>query len=321
MNVLVLCSPRFNNGTVEERFWPVDKIIISEIKKTGHGATAVLFDKSKPLQLEGYDVAFNLCDGFEDIRDEPIVPSMLASAKIPFTGNTAEIMELSSSKLLIKERLIENGVPTPDFQLFETGDEDLKITVSSESQWIIKPTIGHASSGIEIENVVNTEEKLRKRIKEVIEECKCPVIVEKYIEGREFYIPLIGNKEPIALPFLEIDYSTYEKDLPKILSYKAKWSKNSNVFKNTDSMVVENIDPKLKKKIEGIGKGVYKAIGCAGYASVDVRVDKDNNVYVIDLNPNCYIADDSDFVKSANLMGMSYVSLLNKLIEFAIERK
>lgn len=319
MNVLVLCSPRFNNGTVEERFWPVDKIIISEMKKTGHEATAVLFDKAKPLQLEGFDVVFNLCDGFEDIRDEPIVPTMLATAKIPFTGNTAEIMELSSSKLEIKERLIENGVPTPDFQLFETGDEELKITLDSEL--IIKPTIGHASSGIEIENVVKTEDKLRKRIKEVIQECNCSVIVEKYIEGREFYIPLIGNNAPIALPFLEIDYSTYDKDLPKILSYKAKWSRNSNVFKNTDSMVVENIDPKLKKKIEGIGKAVYKAIGCSGYASVDVRVDKNNNVYVIDLNPNCYIADDSDFVKSANLMGMSYTDLLNKLIELAVERK
>ncbi|HII16144.1 MAG TPA: ATP-grasp domain-containing protein [Nanoarchaeota archaeon] len=315
MNVLVLCSPRFNNETVEERFWPVDKLILSEIKKTGHETTAALFDKAKPLQLDGYDVVFNLCDGFEDIRDEAIIPNILATAKIPFTGNTAEVLHLTASKIAIKEKLIENGILTPDSQTFETGDEEVKIAL--DSQVIIKPTIGHASSGIEIENVVDNEDKLRKRVKAVIEECKCPVVVERYIEGREFCIPVLGNSDPEAMPMLEIDYSTYDEHLPKILSYKAKWSKNSTVFKNTDSVIATAIEPKLKKKIEGTAKSAFKAMGCRGYASVDVRVDKDNNVYVIDLNPNCYIAGESDFVKAAAVKGMTHADLLNKIIDLA----
>ncbi len=318
MNVLVLCSPRFNNETVEERFWPVDRLIISEIKKTGHETAAMLFDKAKPMQLDGYDVVFNLCDGFEDMHDEAIVPNILATAKIPFTGNPAEVIDLSISKLRIKEKLMENGVLTPDFQVFETGDEEIKIALNSQA--IIKPAIGHASCGIEIENVVDNEEKLRKRAKAVIEECRCPVVVERYIEGKEFCIPVLGNENPEAMPMLEIDYSTYDEHLPKILSYKAKWSKNSNVFKNTDSVIAKDVELKLKKKIEGTAKAAFKALGCRGYTSVDVRVDKDNNVYAIDVNPNCYIAGESDFVKAAAEKGMAYADLLNRILELAIEK-
>lgn len=317
MNVLVLCSPRFNKGTTEERFWPVDKLIISEIKKTGHEVTSALFDKAKPLQLDKVDVVFNLCDGFENMHDEAIVPNILATAKVPFTGNRAEVIDMTISKLRIKEKLIEYGILTPEFQIFETSEEELKIPL--DSPVIIKPTIGHASCGIEVENVVDNEEKLRKRIKAVIEECNCPVVVERYIEGREFCIPILGNENPEAMPMLEIDYSTYDEHLPKILSYKAKWSKNSSVFKNTDSGIAREIEPNLKKKIEGTAKAAFKALNCRGYATVDVRVDKDNNVYVIDINPNCYIAGESDFVKAAAEKGISYPELLNKIIELAMQ--
>lgn len=319
MKVLVLCCSKTGNGGNEEQFWPVDKGIISEIKKSGHEITAMIFDKGKNINFSDYDLVFNLCDGFDDMKDEAEIPRMASMAKVPCTGNTAEIIELSLSKLNIKSLLMKNNIPTPEFQVFETGDEELKISL--EAPVIIKPVIGHASEGIEVENVVFDEEKLRKMAKYVIEDCKCPAFAERFIPSREFCIPMLGNEEPAALPMLEIYFPGNLEGKPKMLSYKAKWSKNSNLYKNTDSEIAKTVEEELRKKVEDAAKGAYRALGCRGYATADVRVDENNNVYVIDVNPNCYIAGESDFVKAAAVLGMDHSQLLVKMMDLALEAK
>lgn len=316
MKVLALCSPQIS-AEGEEKFWPVDKQIVAEMRKSGHETTALLFDKKKEIELEGYDVVFNLCDGFEDIKDESLVPKLLAEANKPYTGCTSTAIEACSDKIKAKELLVKAHVPTPAFQIFETGDEELKISL--DTPVIIKPIEGHASRGIEDDSVVSDEAKLRKIAKSVIAECKCAVFAERYIPGREFCIPMLGNEEPEAMPMLEINYHSYEENAPKILSFKAKWSKKSNVYKNTDSIVATEIDPEMKKKIETAAKNAFKAIGCMGYATADARVDG-NNVYIIDVNPNPYIAGESDFVKAAAVLGMDHSQLLDKMMDLALKR-
>lgn len=317
MKILVLCTPQLSNGG-EEKFWPTDNQVIAELKKSGHEVTALLFDRNKKMELEGYDVIFNLCDCFQNIKDDALVPQMLEGAGKTFTGSTSCAIGASADKIKTKQAWIKMNVPTPEFQIFETGDEELKLSL--DSPVIIKPVEGHASIGIEDENVVSDEAKLRKVAKSVIDECKCPVFAERYIPGREFYIPMMGNGELEALPILEINYRLYAESAPKILSYKAKWSKNSNVYRNTNSFIASELEPELKKKIEDAAKGAAKAIGCRGYASADVRFDG-KSLYVIDVNPNPYIGNDSDFVKAAAVLGMDHGRLLDKFISLALESK
>ncbi|MBU2637782.1 MAG: ATP-grasp domain-containing protein [Nanoarchaeota archaeon] len=314
MKVLTLCCSK---SDTDEQFWPVDKGIISEMKKSGHEITAMIYDKGKDINVSDYDLVFNLCDGFDDMRDEVIIPEMAKKANVPCTGNTAETILTSLSKLNIKNLLLKNNIPTPEFQVFETGEEELKMSL--ETPVIVKPEYGHASEGIEVDNVVFNEEDMRKMIKQVMEENKCKALVERFIPSREFCIPMLGNSEPEALPMLEIDFPENLKEgKPKMLSYKAKWSKNSNLYKNTDSFVAAKVDEELKKKIENAATGAFKALGCRGYATADVRVDENNNVYVIDVNPNCYIAGESDFVKAAAVRGMDHSQLLVKMMELAL---
>ncbi|MEW6617729.1 MAG: ATP-grasp domain-containing protein [Patescibacteria group bacterium] len=316
MKVLALCCSK---SDTDEQFWPVDKGIINEMKKSGHEIAAVIFDKSKNFNLSEYDLIFNLCDGFDDMRDETLIPEMAKKANVPCTGNTAEIIMASLSKLNIKNLLLKNNIPTPEFQVFETGGEELKMNL--DTPVIVKPEYGHASEGIEADNVVFNEENMRKMIKQVIEENKCRALVERFIPSREFCVPMLGNNEPEALPMLEIAFPESLEGKPKMLSYKAKWSKNSNLYKNTDSKIANEVEPELKKKIEDAAMGAYKALGCRGYATADVRVDENNNVYVIDVNPNCYIAGESDFVKAAAVLGMDHTQLLVKIMELALEQK
>jgi D-alanine-D-alanine ligase len=146
-----------------------------------------------------------------------------------------------------------------------------------------------------------------------------PVLVEEYIGGREFNVPLIGNKDPERLAILEIDYSQHFENKPKILTYKAKWSKNSLDFKNTYSIIAE-LSKEDEEKIYSAAIAAYKAVLCTGYASVDLRMDESGNVFVIEVNSNCYIAPESDMLKAANYKGMSYDQLLNKIINYALER-
>lgn len=314
MKVLALCCSK---SDTDEQFWPVDKGIITEMKKSGNDVTAMIYAKGKHIELSGYDLVFNLCDGFDDMRDEIIIPEMTKKAGVPYTGNDGETILTSLSKLNIKKLLLKNNIPTPEFQVFETGDEELKMSL--DTPVIVKPEYGHASEGIEISNVVFNEEDMRKKIKEIMAENKCKAFVERFIPSREFCIPMLGNKEPDALPMLEIDFPDNMEGKPKMLSYKAKWSKNSNLYKNTDSFVAKGVEKELITKIENAAKGAFRALGCRGYATCDVRVDEKGNVYVIDINPNCYIAGESDFVKAAAVRGMDHTKLLMKMMDLALE--
>ena len=103
------------------------------------------------------------------------------------------------------------------------------------------------------------------------------------------------------------------------MTYKAKWSKNSLDFKNTYSIIAE-LFKEDEEKIYSTAIAAYKAVLCTGYASVDLRQDKNGEIYVLEVNPNCYIAPESDILKATISKGLSYDQLLDKIINYAVER-
>ncbi len=64
----------------------------------------------------------------------------------------------------------------------------------------------------------------------------------------------------------------------------------------------------------------YRIMGCRDYARVDMRLDKNNNLYVIEVNPNPDISDDAGFARSARAYGLEFDEIINKIVEYALER-
>ena len=275
------------------------------------------------VRAEKPDVVFNLCDdGFRgDYNLEPHVAAMLDILNVPYTGNNYFTIALCQNKARAKDILTYNKVLTPKFQVFTSADR--KLDPELKFPMIVKPIREDGSVGIRERSVVVNEEQLKEEVDHIVNLYKQEALVEEFIDGREFTVSLIGNRRPIVLPVAEIDFAGMPEHLPKIVSYRAKWIKQSIAYKKTPIICpAQNVDEKMAKIIEDAARKCYKIFGCRGYARVDFRYDdKEKKLYVLEINPNPDVSEEFDIAASAKAAGMAYADLIKKIIDFAIERK
>jgi D-alanine-D-alanine ligase len=274
------------------------------------------------IKEEKPDIVFNLCDdGFRsEYTLEPHVAMMLDVLNVPYTGNGYFTIALCQNKARAKDILTYNNVLTPKFQVFTSAER--KLNPELKFPMIVKPIREDGSVGIRERSVVNNEEQLKEEVDHIINLHKQEALVEEFIDGREFNVALIGNRRPIILPVAEIDFTGMPDHLPNIVSYRAKWVKQSIAYKKTPVICPANVDEKTIKLIEETARKCYKIFGCTGYIRIDFRYDtKDNKLYVLEINPNPDISDDAGMARAALVAGISYPDLLKKIIDFAMERK
>jgi D-alanine-D-alanine ligase len=302
-----------------------DALAVKKILETSNEVRILYLNNDifSQIKLEKPDLIFNLCDeGFRgEIKLEPHVTAMFDILNIPYTGNSYFTIALCQNKARAKDILTYNNVLTPKFQVFTSAER--KLNPELKFPMIVKPIQEDGSIGIRERSVVTNEEQLREEVDHIINLHKQEALVEEFIEGREFTVSLIGNKRPIVLPPAEIDFTEMPNHLPKIVSYRAKWVKRSIAYKKTPIICpVVNIDEKTNRLIEDTARKCYKIFGCRGYARIDFRYDeKEKKLYTLEINPNPDISEEFDIAASAKAANMSYPELIQKIINFAIERR
>lgn len=303
----------------EEQYRDIN-IIDSSLEEFGYSVNkvAVGVDTSK-LMLQLKEISpkyiFNLCEEVNNNSwGEIYIAGLMELIKIPYTGSSPACLSLALNKARTKDVLLNQDVIVPRYQVFDSEHVILKDDL--HFPLIIKPLCEDGSFGIELNSVVNNKEELYERIKNRLKEFNGPVIAEEYIEGRELNISILENdRGPWALPVSELDYSTMPEGYPKICSYSGKWDKDSVDYKGTVPVCPANISKELHNKLEEIAIKVYKIMGCSDYARVDVRLDKNETPYVIDVNPNPCISPDSGFVRSSEAYGIDYKNLINAIMK------
>jgi D-alanine-D-alanine ligase len=273
------------------------------------------------LKNEKPDLVFNLGDdGFRgDPTLEPHVAAIFDILDIPYTGNNYFSLALCQNKARAKEILSYQGIPTPKFQVFTNANR--KLNPELKFPLIVKPVREDGSVGIKERSVVNNEEQLREQVNHVLDVYQQEALVEEFIDGREFNLALLGNKKLTALPIAEVDFSGMPSNMPRIVSYRAKWVKQSVAFKKTPVICPAQIDEKLTNLIQETAKKCFKAFACHGYSRIDFRYDdKNNQIYVLEVNPNPDISADAGMARAALAAGLSYKDLLLKIIDLAIDR-
>jgi D-alanine-D-alanine ligase len=269
------------------------------------------------------DIIFNLCESVDgDPTQEMNIAGLFELMKIPYTGSRAFNLGLALNKPLVKSLLNQNGIPTANF--FLTSISKGLARHGLKFPMIVKPSREDASIGIQNESVVSNEAALKARVEYVLEEHKQPALVEEYIEGREINVSVVGNDELITFPISEIDFSLLPEEYPKIISYNSKWMYKTVEFAGTKAVCpAQNLSDSDVKIIQETAKKVYRLIGAADYARVDMRF-KDGIPYVLELNPNPDIAsdvpEDTGFTRSAKAHGWEYSLLIQKIIGFALKR-
>jgi len=273
-------------------------------------------DKAKDAVKElDVEIVFNLFEGFPGYPEtEAWLPELLQELSIPYTGCPAESLKIALNKAKTKELFFTNGIPTPPFQVL---DQQTISNFRLSFPCIVKPLTEDASHGLNEQSVVHDMTHLESQVKFVCGKYGS-ALVEQYIEGREFNITVIGNKEYRVLPISEICYNL-PPDKPRILTYAAKWEEDSLYYKSTPVICPAIISDEKEQEMREIAVAAYKITGCRGYARIDMRMDMENNINVLEVNPNPDISPNAGSVRQAKAAGLSYADFVKEILSLAKE--
>ena len=268
------------------------------------------------------DLVFNLCESMAgNPCNEPTFVGLLDLFGIPYTG--ADLLALASClhKQRAKDILIARGIPTPPHRfLTDAAALDDPALDALDYPWFVKLAHEDASVGITEANWVATPAALRQRARELMAEHDQAVLAERYIEGRELNVTLIGNAPDLqVLPLHEIDFSAMPADRPRIVSYAAKWNEDHVDYAGTKPVLLRDASPALTAAVEQVARAAWEALGLRDYGRIDLRVDA-AGPWVIDVNPNPDISPDAGVARSAQIAGLSYPQLISRLAEVAYRR-
>ena len=302
------------------------KAIARALHESGHtveltGVHGVeVYSVLERLQRARPELLFNLCESMDnESRNEPTFAGLLDLFKIPYTG--ADLLALASClyKHRTKEILDAHGVPTPPYRMLRSEADLADVTL--DVPWFVKLAHEDASLGITEANVVRTPAELAARTRELWAEYKMPVLAERFIEGREVNVTVLGWRENTqVLPLHEIDFGAMPADRPRIVSYAAKWDERHVDYAGTKPVPMQNLTPETASAIERVAQAAYRAVELRDYGRVDLRVDGTGLPWVIDVNPNPDISPDAGVARAAAAAGMTYPQMVARIAELALAR-
>ena len=249
---------------------------------------------------------------FSNGRLAHIAPFLLDHFAVPYTGCPAEAIFHTNHKVLAKKTLQEAGILTPAFFTYE-GLQQFRGIIPGF--FLVKSVWEHASFGLDESNKLLFDQKDELIDQMHVKGNGAEFFAEKYIDGREFNISLLDSRTgPIVLPPAEICFH-YPDDKPRIVGYRAKWDETSFEFANTArSFSFEPEDKPLLDKLRRISLDCWSVFGLKGYARVDFRVDHQENIFVLEVNANPCISQDSGFVAAAHHAGITQKQLIANLV-------
>jgi D-alanine-D-alanine ligase len=307
----------------EESVEQTAKEVLTAVTELGTSAFIISLQKSfmnflQRLKTLNADVVINLCEAF---LGHPQLEANVAAAfellGLPFTGNDSRTLALCLNKFKTKAVLKSCGLPTAPAILVETPDQKIDLPLPL----IVKPNTEDASLGIHPDSVVRDEEALRRQIARILEVFEEPVLVEQFIEGREFNVAVLDVDKPEALPVSEIDFTKLPEGQPTICSYEAKWHTEDILFQATPPVCPAQIEDGLRDKLQDLAVKAFLACECRDYARVDFRVDKKGRPFILEVNPNPDISLNAGYVRGLGAAGIEYKDFWGRLIEKARTRK
>lgn len=310
---------------------PVDAVleqIRGAIEKCDHTAQLLTVDNEVAplvgaLETAAPDLVFNLAESFGGKSAlESNVAALLNLLGLRYTGSSPAGLLLAGDKSLTKKVLSFHGIRTPEFATVFRGALDWAGDI--EFPLIVKPPQEDASLGITSDSVVHDLRELFTRIDELQSAFQQPVLVEQFVEGREFYVGVLGNANVKALPVMELDFSGFPAGLPRIASWEAKWGDDGagsgEQFAGTRSIFPRDIAPDLIERMQEVAIEAFNALRLRDYARIDLRVTPNGEIFVIEVNPNCYLEREAEFARAAAEGGIEYDVLIARILELALAR-
>jgi len=264
------------------------------------------------LEAEKPALVFNLVEQLAgDGRLIVLVPALLDTLGMPYSGCRADAMYLTSQKLLGKAWLRGDGIAVPDDLSTDTGTDDAR-------RWMVKSVWEHASLGIDDGSVVNGTAQACARLDYCHERYGGEWFAEAFVDGREFNISLIEHDgQPYVLPLAEMTFVDFPENKPRIVGYAAKWDPDAPEYRNT-VRCFPDLDDALHAELTAVAQRCWRRFGLSGYARVDLRLDAAGCPQVLEVNANPCLSRDAGFAAAAEAANIDYPVLVERIAEAAI---
>jgi D-alanine-D-alanine ligase len=265
------------------------------------------------------ELVFNLMEMFGDnvFGDIPVT-GLLELLGVRYTGSGPGELYLSQDKGLTKKLLAFEDILYPRYAVFsrqaafETGG-NLRMPL------FVKPLRSDASLGIGGKSLVHDAVALMERVAAIHKELEDSALAEEYIDGREFYVGVLGNAQPKALPPIEVDFTGFPEGVPKVMDSKAKWDERSKEYKGTRSVLAQLPD-ELRARLQKVAVDACRALRVRDYGRVDLRLTDTGDIYVLEVNASCYLDKESEFAMAAAAGGLNYKQLIERIVDLALAR-
>lgn len=298
--------------------WKTEYDVLVTLREMGHDVRPVGIKDDLTVIRRAVEefkphIAFNMMENFHEIGafDHNIV-SYLELLRVPYTGCNPRGLMLARDKALSKTLLAYHRIPVPEFVVVHVGRKPRR-PKRMAFPLIVKSLTEEASIGISQASVVEDDEKLRERVEFIHSSVGTDAIIERYIDGRELYVGIIGNQRLRVFPVWELHFTKMPDDVHRIATERVKWStkyQRKYGIKTQAARLPEGVG----QQIQRLCKRVYRILDLSGYARIDLRMDESGRVFVIEANPNPQLAYGEDFAESAERAGVSYEDLLQQIL-------
>lgn len=267
------------------------------------------------------DIVFNIAEGKHGKFRESEIPAILDYLNIPYTGSSTFSLALALNKALTKKILKAEGIPTPNFQLFTKGTEDLSPDLNFPL--IVKPNCEGSAKGIAKSNVVNNRDELYQKVKEILSLYRQEALAEEFIDGKELTVGILENGRASILPILEIDFSACANSGEYFYSWRMKeYQGNADLGLTPQFYCPARLDKGIEELVKRTALKTHQAVGCFDISRTDIRLSRDNVPYVLEINPLPGLnPKDSNFPQMAYAAGMKYDEIIEAILKSASERK
>lgn len=307
----------------EYQDWKTEFDVISTLREEGHEVFPLgVYDDlgviREAIQEHKPHIAFNLLEEFHDnsLFDHHIA-SFLELMQQPYTGCNPRGLMLSHDKSLTKKLLAYHKIQIPRFRVIPIG-RSARIPKNCDFPLIVKALYEEGSYGIAQASVVNSDDKLKERVSYMHEQLGSPAIVEEYIDGRELYVAIMGNRRLQVLPIIELVFGKMTEGTQKIATSRVKWDWKYQKAHGIDTIVAKDLSPEIEKRVAHLARRMYHILGLSGYARVDMRLTPDGRLYVLEANANPDLGYGEEFCAAAEEASIDYQTLLHKIINMGL---
>ena len=297
--------------------------VLTALRWLGHDVRPVgvkrdLHVLSRAIQEFQPHLCFNLVEDFDGIpnRDQHVV-SYLELINQSYTGCNPRGLTLARDKALCKKILSYHGIRVPRFAEFPLG-RAVRLPKDFVFPALVKSLDEEGSVGISQASIVRDVDELVARVSFLHERHHTHAIAEQYIDGRELYVSVMGNRRLETLPVWELCLEHLPADACRIATAKVKWDEAYRRRHRIVSRAASDLPPMLENRILDLSRQVYQSLDLSGYARIDLRLTGSGEIYVLEANPNPQIARDEDFADSAGAAGIDYPSLLQRILTLGL---